>query len=125
MNSPVCSLTYLTGMNFWWKTICFVMFGVSTPQILPMSFKITSPNGTSSQKKRACKFKTTFDGSAGSFGTIGNGTLEYPRLVLKILFRDDLSVTWPSYMMQTRSANGMTWGKLRFSNLVTRTFLIF
>jgi len=91
-NSPVFSSTYLMGMNFWWKIICLSQLGVGTPIMRPMSFKMTKPKGTSSQKKRAFLFKTTFEGSAASLGTIGNGTLLYPMLVLKILFKFEVSV---------------------------------
>lgn len=107
-NSPVFSSTYLIGMNFWWKIIYLSQWGVLTPTMRPISLRIMRPKGTSSQKKRAYLFKTTSFGFSGFLGTIGKGTREYPKFVLKILFKFDLSVTWPSYMEQIRSPIGIT-----------------
>jgi hypothetical protein len=91
----------------------FVTAGVSTPTILPISCKITNPKGRSSQKNLAFKLSLTITSEAGVFfksypgtGIIGNGTLLYPRLVLKTLFREEVSETYPPYITQTLSLRG-------------------
>jgi len=48
------------------------------------------------------------EGSLASLGTIGKGTLEYPRLVLKMRLSEEVSVTCPSYIAQILSLIGNT-----------------
>jgi len=114
-NSPVDGSTNLVSMYCWWKTMHLVMFGVATPHMLPISLRITSPYGMSSEKNLALWFNLTRTSPLGVFfksypstGSIGKGTLEYPILVLNILFKLEVSEIYPWYIVRTLSFNGRT-----------------
>jgi len=86
--------------------MAYVILGVLTPTRLPISFKMTKPYGTSSQKNLALVFNLTktfsffvFSKSYPGTGSIGNGTLVYPRLVLNILLSEEVSLIWPWYIV--------------------------
>jgi hypothetical protein len=99
------------------------MLGVFTPTSSPISFRMTKPKGTSSQKNLAYKFKVTFS-PVLSTGIIGKGTLLYPILVLKTLFKLEVSETWPSYIEMIRSFMGITCSRSRSGYLARSAFLI-